>query len=516
MGRESHADPSVTVVAMKDIVKKFGDFTANDGINLTVHKGEVHAILGENGAGKSTLMNILYGLYKPTSGTIEIGGKQVNIDSPEKAIELGIGMVHQHFMLVQPFTVTENIILGMEPRKGLVVDIPSARKRVQELSEKYGLQVDPDAKIEDISVGMQQRVEILKVLYRGADILILDEPTASLTPQEITELIEIIGHLTRDGKTVILITHKLKEIKASADCCTIIRQGKYIDTVDVNNVDENDLASMMVGRKVNFKVEKAEIEPGEVALKVEDIHGLDYRGVEILKGLSLQVRKGEIVGLAGVDGNGQTELVEILTGLRKGTAGSVMVDGKEVFNKTPREIFEAGITSIPADRQKHGLILQFSNENNMILQNFREPEFSKMGVLKKDAIHKHATELFEKFDIRPREHEAYPAGTLSGGNQQKVIIAREITNDSDVLIAVNPTRGLDVGAIEYVHKYLVEQRNKGKAVLLVSFELDEIMSLSDEIDVIFNGQIVGKVAGKDAEENALGLMMAGGNSSEKE
>ena len=510
MGRESHVDLSKTVIAMHDIVKKFGDFTANDGINLTVHKGEVHAILGENGAGKSTLMNVLYGLYRPTSGYIEVNGEKVSVDSPEKAIALGIGMVHQHFMLVQPFSVTENIILGMEPVKGLVVDLKAARSKVLELSEKYGLQVDPDAKIEDISVGMQQRVEILKVLYRGADILILDEPTASLTPQEIIELMDIIGHLTADGKSVILITHKLKEIKMAADYCTIIRQGKYIKTVSVTDVDENELAAMMVGRSVNFKVEKKELEPGETALEVKDLHGKDYRNVEILKGLNLSVRKGEIVGLAGVDGNGQTELVEILTGLRKGTSGSVKVMGKEVFNLTPREIFKSGITSIPADRQKHGLVLEFSAADNMILQNFSEEEFSYHGVLKHEVIQEHARELFEKYDIRPRGHEALPAGQLSGGNQQKVIIAREITNDTDVLIAVNPTRGLDVGAIEYVHKYLVEQRNKGKAVLLVSFELDEIMSLSDKIDVIFNGQIVGSVSGKEADENELGLMMAGG------
>jgi len=510
MGRVSHADMSQTVISMHDIVKKFGDFVANDGINLTVHKGEVHAILGENGAGKSTLMNVLYGLYRPTAGHIEVNGVKTVIDSPEKAIELGIGMVHQHFMLVQPFTVTENIVLGMEPVKGLVVDLKTAREKVIELSEKYGLQVDPDAKIEDISVGMQQRVEILKVLYRGADILILDEPTASLTPQEIGELIDIIDHLTADGKSVILITHKLKEIKASADYCTIIRQGKYIQTVNVEEVDENQLASMMVGRDVTFKVEKKEQTPGEVVLEVQGLRGKDYRNVEILKGLDIAVRRGEIVGLAGVDGNGQTELVEILTGLRKATEGSVKVVGKEVMNASPREIFDAGISSIPADRQKHGLVLEFSVADNLILQNFGEEQFSKHGILKKDAIIAHATDLIEKFDVRPRGSENKPAGQLSGGNQQKVIVAREITNDTELLIAVNPTRGLDVGAIEYVHKYLVEQRNKGKAVLLVSFELDEIMSLSDEIKVIFDGKIVGSVAGLDADENELGLMMAGG------
>ena len=498
MGKVSHVDEKTIAIQMKDIVKKFGDFTANDHINLTVHKGEVHAILGENGAGKSTLMNVLYGLYRPTSGEIFVGGKKV----------------HQHFMLVPPYTVTENIILGMEPRKGLVVDLKEARKRVQEISERYNMQVDPDAKIEDISVGMQQRAEILKVLYRGADILILDEPTASLTPQEIQELIEIIGHLTEDGKSVILITHKLKEIKASADYCTIIRQGKYIRTVKVDDVDEHELASMMVGRDVEFVVDKKPLTPGDVVLSVKDLHGRDYRDVEILKGLDLTVRRGEIVGLAGVDGNGQTELVEILTGLKKGDSGQVTVNGQDIFNATPREIFEKGITSIPADRQKHGLILEFSVAENLILQNYGKEPFSRKGILQNKAIMEHAKKLVEKFDVRPSGSETRPAGTLSGGNQQKVIIAREVTNDSDLLIAVNPTRGLDVGAIEFVHRYLVEQRNKNKAVLLVSFELDEIMSLSDRIEVIFDGKITGGMAGKDADENTLGLMMAGGKAHE--
>ena len=508
-------DPNTVVVEMKEIVKKFGDFTANDHVNLTVHKGEVHAILGENGAGKSTLMNVLYGLYRPTSGTIAINGKEVVLTSPKHAIELGIGMVHQHFMLIQPFTVTENIVLGVEPKKGIVLDKAEARKRVVELSEKYGMKVDPDAKIEDISVGMQQRVEILKVLYRGADTLILDEPTASLTPQEIEELMEIIRNLTADGKSVILITHKLKEITACSDYCTIIRAGKYIQTVKVGEVDENKLAALMVGRDVNFVVDKQEQKPGEVALEVKDLHAKDYRDVEILKGLNLNVRKGEIVGLAGVDGNGQTELVEILTGLKKAESGQVTMLGQDVFNKTPKEIFDAGISSIPADRQKHGLVLDFSIEDNMILQHFDKEPFSKKGILNRKEIRANATELMEKFDVRPRNSEAKPAGTLSGGNQQKVIIAREVTNDKDLLIAVNPTRGLDVGAIEFVHKYIVEQRNKGRAVLLVSFELDEIMSLSDRIEVIFDGQIIGSVNGKDADEKELGYMMAGGKQNEK-
>ena len=503
-------DENSVVIQMKDIVKKFGDFTANDHINLTVHKGEVHAILGENGAGKSTLMNVLYGLYRPTSGQIFINGQETHLNSPKHAIEMGIGMVHQHFMLIQPFTVTDNIILGVEPTKGLVVDEKLARSKVLELSERYGMSVDPDAKIQDISVGMQQRVEILKVLYRGAQVLILDEPTASLTPQEIDELMEIIRNLTADGKSVILITHKLKEIKACSDYCTIIRQGKYIQTVKVADVSENDLAAMMVGRDVSFKVDKKDQEPGDVVLEVKDLHAKDYRGVEILKGLNLNVRAGEIVGLAGVDGNGQTELVEILTGLKKAESGEVHMHGKDIFNKTPSEIFNAGLSSIPADRQKHGLVLDFSVEDNLIVQHFEEAPYSLKGMLDRKAIRDHATDLIDHFDVRPRGSELRPAGTLSGGNQQKVIIAREVTNDKELLIAVNPTRGLDVGAIEFVHKYSVEQRNKGRAVLLVSFELDEIMSLSDRIDVIFDGQITGEVPGKNADEKELGFMMAGG------
>jgi len=509
-----HVDLNTVVIEMRNIVKRFGNFTANDGIMLKVHKGEIHAILGENGAGKSTLMNQLYGLLKPTSGDILVNGKKVDMNNPKDAISVGIGMVHQHFMLVQPFSVTENIVLGMEPVKGAIVDMKTARQNVVDISEKYGLSIDPDAKIEDISVGMQQRVEILKALYRGADVLILDEPTSSLTPAEITELIQIMHNLTADGKSIILITHKLKEIKESADFCTIIRRGKYIQTVDVSECTEDDLASMMVGRKVTFKVDKQEQTPGGVILDIKNLHGIDYRGVEILKGLNLSVRAGEIVGVAGIDGNGQTEMVEIVTGLRKATSGSVLVNGVEVMNKPPRFGFENGVSSIPADRQKHGLVLDFSVEDNLVLQNFKEPEFSKNGILKRDAIRDFATKSIEKYDIRPENCEERAAGTLSGGNQQKVIIAREVQNDKDLLIAVNPTRGLDVGAIEYVHKYIVEQRNKGKAVLLVSFELDEIMSLSDNIAVIFDGQIVDTVPGSEADENTLGLMMAGGKKDE--
>ena len=507
-------DLSKVVCCMEGIVKKFGNFTAVDNVNLTIHKGEVHAILGENGAGKSTLMNCLYGMYKPTSGKIYINDEEVDIESPRDAIDLGIGMVHQHFMLVEPFTVTENIILGMEPKKGLTLDYETARKNVVDISERYNMNVDPDAKIEDVSVGMQQRVEILKALYRGADTLILDEPTASLTPQEIDELIEIIHHLTHDGKAVILITHKLKEIKAVADYCTIIRAGKYIDTVKVDEVSENELASMMVGREVTDKVYKKALEPGEVVLEVKDLHANDYRNVPIIKGLNLEVRRGEIVGLAGVDGNGQSELVEIITGLKEGESGQVLINGEDVFNTSTKNTFDKGISSIPEDRQKHGLVLPFTVEDNLILQNYGKEPYSKNGILQRDVIAENAEKLIEDFDVRPRDSANKAAGTLSGGNQQKVIIAREVTNDKDLLIAVNPTRGLDVGAIEFVHKYLVEQRNKNKAVLLVSFELDEIMNLSDRIDVIYDGNIVGSVSGEDANENELGLMMAGGASDE--
>ncbi len=507
---KEHVDMNTPVIEMRNIVKCFGDFVANDGINLTVHKGEIHAILGENGAGKSTLMNQLYGMFKPTSGDILVNGKKIEMNSPRDAIDAGIGMVHQHFMLVQPFTVTENIVLGSEPKKGPALDMEAARRNVVEISERYGLSIDPDAKIEDISVGMQQRVEILKALYRGADILILDEPTSSLTPQEIVELIDIMHNLTRDGKSIILITHKLKEIKESADFCTIIRLGKYIATVDVDTVTESELASMMVGRNVSFNVDKPAKTPGDVVLDVRDLHCLDYRGVEILKGIDLQVRAGEIVGIAGIDGNGQTELVEVLTGLRKGTSGQALVNGTDVFNKPPRFGFEHGVSSIPADRQKHGLVLDFSVEDNLILQNHGDEPFSHKGILKRDAITDYASKSIDTYDIRPRGSEKRPAGTLSGGNQQKVIIAREVQNDKDLLIAVNPTRGLDVGAIEYVHEHIVAQRNKGKAVLLVSFELDEIMSLSDTIDVIFGGKIVSSIPGDQADANELGLMMAGG------
>ncbi|WP_132768524.1 ABC transporter ATP-binding protein [Tepidibacillus fermentans] len=495
---------------MKHITKVFGNFIANDHINLTVHKGEVHALLGENGAGKSTLMNILYGLYQPTSGEIYIRGKKVDITNPNVAIKHGIGMVHQHFMLVEPFTVAENIILGMETTKTLgTLDMKKAIQDVKELSEKYGLYVDPNAKIHDITVGMQQRVEILKALYRGAEILILDEPTAVLTPQEIHELMQIINNLTNEGKSVIIITHKLKEIKMAADYCTIIRRGKWIDTVDVSETTEEELAAKMVGREVSFKVDKKENKPSKTVLSIENLVVKDNRGIDAVNGLSLEIKAGEIVGIAGVDGNGQSELIEAITGLRKIESGKVLLNGKDITNKTPREIIEDGISTIPEDRQKRGLVLDFTVAENMVLENYSKVPFSKNGILDYNKIKEFAKELIHKFDVRPTD-ENVRARALSGGNQQKVIIAREVTNDPELLIAAQPTRGLDVGAIEFVHKALVEQRHKNKAVLLVSLELDEIMNVSDRIAVIYEGKIVGILDAKEADENTLGLLMAGG------
>ena len=503
------------MIEMKKIVKKFGDFTANENIDLTVHKGEIHALLGENGAGKSTLMNVLYGLHQPTSGEIYIDEKKVEIANPNIAIDLGIGMVHQHFMLVETFTVVENIILGMETTNGVRLDTKKAKQEVEEISKKYGLYVEADAKIQDISVGMQQRVEILKALYRGADILILDEPTAVLTPQEIDELIKIIEQLSDQGKTIIIITHKLREIKAMADYCTIIRRGKKIDTVKVSDVTEEDLAEKMVGREVNFGVEKKPKEKGEKVLEIRDLLVKDSRKLDVVKGLSLDVHRGEIIGIAGIDGNGQSQLVEAITGLRKIESGTVKINGKDITNNKPKEVIDAGINTIPEDRQKRGLVLDFTVAENMILENFYKEPFSKYGVLNHKEIKQFSEELIEKFDVRP-QNPNQKAGSLSGGNQQKVIIAREITNNPDLLIASQPTRGLDVGAIEYVHEFLVNQRDNDKGVLLISFELDEVINVSDKIAVIYDGKIVEIIDSKDADENKIGLLMAGGGKVDEE
>ncbi|MDP4108369.1 MAG: ABC transporter ATP-binding protein, partial [Bacillota bacterium] len=480
---------------------------------LQVKKGEIHALLGENGAGKSTLMNVLFGLYQPEQGEIRVKGKPVKITNPNIANDLGIGMVHQHFMLVDVFTVTENIILGKETTKGGRIDLKQAEKEVREISERYGLSVDPKAKIADISVGMQQRVEILKTLYRGAEILIFDEPTAVLTPQEIKELIQIMRTLIKEGKSIILITHKLKEILEVCDRCTVIRKGKGIGTVNVSETNQNELASLMVGREVVFKTEKKPAEPQQEVLNIKDLVVKDSRGVTAVNGLDLQVRAGEIVGIAGIDGNGQSELIEAITGLRKSESGSVKVNGKELLNLAPRKISESGVGHIPQDRHKHGLVLNYPIGENMVLQTYYKRPFSKRGILNFTEIYNKARKLITEFDVRtPSEYTL--ARALSGGNQQKAIIGREVDRDPDLLIAAQPTRGLDVGAIEFIHKRLIEQRDHGKAVLLVSFELDEIMNVSDRIAVIYEGKIVAVVDPKETTEQELGLLMAG--SSRKE
>ncbi|WP_018131325.1 ABC transporter ATP-binding protein [Effusibacillus pohliae] len=496
------------VVEMLGITKRFPGIVANDKINLVVEQGEIHALLGENGAGKSTLMNILFGLYQPDEGTIRIRGTEVKITDPNMANRLGIGMVHQHFMLVQPFTVTENIILGSEVTNGPFLDLAKAERQVAELSKRYGLDVDPQAKIEDISVGMQQRVEILKTLYRGADILIFDEPTAVLTPQEIRELMQIMRNLVKEGKSIIFITHKLKEIMAVCDRVTVIRRGKYIGTVPVKETNPNQLANMMVGREVTFAVQKRPANPGPAVLELNAVEAESNRGVKGLNGVSLTVHAGEIVGIAGVEGNGQRELIETITGLRKVTAGSIRLNGNDITNRTPREIAEAGVGHIPEDRHKRGLVLDYSIGENMVLNTYYKPPFAKSGILQFDQIFSHARRLIEMFDVRtPSEYTR--ARALSGGNQQKAIIAREVDRDPDLLIAAQPTRGLDVGAIEFIHKKLVEQRDNGKAVLLVSFELDEIMSLSDRIAVIYEGRIVAVVKPEEVDDQQLGLLMSG-------
>lgn len=496
------------VIEMLNIRKEFPGIIANDNITLQLKKGEIHALLGENGAGKSTLMNVLFGLYQPEKGEIRVKGKPVKITNPNIANDLGIGMVHQHFMLVEKFTVTENIILGKEPKSSGSIDIKKAEKQVREISERYNLSVDPRAKISDISVGMQQRVEILKTLYRGADIIIFDEPTAVLTPQEITELIQIMKALIKEGKSIILITHKLKEIMEVCDRVTVIRKGKGIDTLNVKDTNPTELANLMVGREVVFKTEKRDATPKENVLEINNLVVKDSRGVQAVKGLDLQVRGGEIVGIAGVDGNGQTELIEAITGLRKSESGSIKLNDKEIRTFKPRKITESGLGHIPEDRHKHGLVLDFPIGENMALQTYYQKPFSKKGVLSFKEIYKKAKQLITEFDVRtPSEYTL--ARSLSGGNQQKAIIGREVDRDPDLLIAAQPTRGLDVGAIEFIHKRLIEQRDKGKAVLLISFELDEILNVSDRIAVIYEGKIVDIVDPKKTSEQELGLLMAG-------
>jgi len=497
------------VIEMQDITKVFPGVIANDHINLAVYEGEVLGLLGENGAGKSVMMSILYGLYQPTEGQIFVRGQPVAVTEPKVAIDLGIGMVHQHFMLVPPFTVAENIILGSEPRTGAgTLDIDKAAAAIKELSEKYGLDVDPYAKIEDISVGMAQRVEILKTMYRGARVLILDEPTAVLTPQEIRGLFKIMRTLTEQGVPVIFISHKLKELMEICDRVTVIRRGKMIGSIAIEEASPEVLASMMVGRDVVLEVDKGPGQPKEVVLDVKDVQATDASGVSVLNGVSFQVRAGEIVGIAGVAGNGQSELIEVITGLHKAKAGAVHLNGTHITNHSAKEIISRGIATIPEDRHHRGLVLDFSIADNGVLGSHDRPPFARWIRRIFEAIKAYADKLIQEFDVRTPNQEAL-VKNLSGGNQQKVIIAREIGREPNLLIAAQPTRGVDVGAIEFIHKRIIEQRDAGKGVLLISNELDEVMGLSDRILVMFHGEIVGEMAAEDATEDELGLYMAG-------
>ena len=498
-------------IEMLNITKKFPGIIANDNITLQLRKGEIHALLGENGAGKSTLMSVLFGLYQPEEGVIKKDGQVVSIKNPNDANDLGIGMVHQHFKLVECFSVLDNIILGVEPVKNGFLQKKEAREKVVALSEKYGLHVDPDAIIEDITVGMQQRTEILKMLYRDNEILIFDEPTAVLTPQEIDELMQIMKNLAAEGKSILFISHKLAEIMAVADRCSVLRKGKYIGTVETAKSSMEELSAMMVGRDVNFHVEKKPSTPGEVVMEVKNMSVASKRSKEnAVNNVSFTVRRGEIVCIAGIDGNGQTELVYGLTGLEPLSAGSITLCGKDITKAPIRQRSLGGMSHIPEDRHKHGLVLDYTLEDNMVLQRYFEPEFtSKAGFLRRDNIRKYAERLIEQYDVRSGQGPITKARSMSGGNQQKAIIAREIDKNPELLVAVQPTRGLDVGAIEYIHKQLVAQRDAGKAVLLVSLELDEVMDVPDRILVMYEGEIVGELDPKTTTQEELGLYMAG-------
>lgn len=497
------------ILELRGITKRFPGVLANDNIDLTLEKGEILALLGENGAGKTTLMNILYGLYTPDHGEILIQGKKVEIHGPHDAIAYGIGMVHQHFMLVPVFTVTENVMLGVESvRSGIFLDRETAAKRIREISQQFGLKVDPDSLVEDLPVGLQQRVEIIKVLYREASILILDEPTAVLTPQEVEEFFKIVQSLVDAGKSVIFITHKLKEVLAVADRIMVLRGGKLVGTALPEEATESSLAEMMVGRAVLLSTEKETAKPGEVVLEVSSLHVLDDRKLPAVKGVSLTVRAGEVLGIAGVQGNGQTELVEALTGLREVKEGQIDLLGKDITRASPRAVREAGSAHVPEDRQEDGLVLPFTIADNLVLNTYYEEPFAKGLILQKEEIAQSASLRVKEFDIRT-PGISVPVSNLSGGNQQKVIVAREFSRPIKLLIASQPTRGLDVGSIEYIHGRLIEKRNEGCAILLVSSELDEIMNLSDRIAVMFGGKIVAVLPASEATREQLGLLMAG-------
>ena len=498
-------------IEMLNITKRFPGIIANDNITLQLRHGEIHALLGENGAGKSTLMSVLFGMYQPEEGIIKKNGEVVTVKDPNDANALGIGMVHQHFKLVECFSVLDNIIMGMEPTKHGFLQKKEAREKVMALSEKYGLQIDPDALVEDITVGMQQRTEILKMLYRDNEILIFDEPTAVLTPQEIDELMQIMKNLAKEGKSILFISHKLAEIMAVADRCTVLRKGKYIGTVETKNTTMEELSAMMVGRSVNFHVEKSPCQPGEVVLNVEHMTvASKMHKNNAVKDVSFQVRRGEIVCIAGIDGNGQTELVYGLTGLEPLSGGKITMCGQDITNLSIRKKSLLGMSHIPEDRHKHGLVLDYSLEDNLVLQRYFEPEFTtKAGFLRRDNIRKYATRLIEEYDVRSGQGPITQARSMSGGYQQKAIVAREIDKNPELLVAVQPTRGLDVGAIEFIHKQLVAQRDAGRAVLLVSLELDEVMDVPDRILVMYEGEIVGELDPKTTTQEELGLYMAG-------
>ena len=498
------------IIEMLNIRKEFPGIVANDNITLQLRKGEIHALLGENGAGKSTLMSVLFGLYQPEEGEIRKNGEVVKINNPNDATALNIGMVHQHFKLVDVFTVLDNIILGAEDTKGGFLQKRQARAKVQALSEKYGLQVDLDAKVEDISVGMQQRTEILKMLYRDNEILIFDEPTAVLTPQEIDELMEIMRGFTKEGKSILFITHKLNEIMAVADRCTVLRKGKYIGTVNIADTNKQELSNMMVGRPVQLQVQKGEAKRGDTVLSVQGLTVPSKTSKKnAVNNVSFDVHSGEIVCIAGIDGNGQTELVYGITGLEKTSAGKITLCGKDISRASIHQRNAAGLSHIPEDRHKHGLVLDDTLENNIVLQSFNDPRFQQMGFIKRGAIREYAEAIIDQYDVRSGQGPVTIARSMSGGNQQKAIIGRELDRENPLLIAVQPTRGLDVGAIEYIHGQLVAQRDAGKAVLLVSLELDEVMNLSDRILVMYEGEIVGELDPKKTTVQELGLYMAG-------
>ena len=503
------------IIEMLNITKEFPGIIANDDITLQLRKGEIHALLGENGAGKSTLMSVLFGLYQPEKGIIKKNGQEVKLKNPNDANELGIGMVHQHFKLVHNFTVLQNIILGVETTKNGFLKMDDSREKVVAISKQYGLMVDPDALIEDITVGMQQRVEILKMLYRENEILIFDEPTAVLTPQEIDELMKIMKGLTEEGKSILFITHKLNEIKEAADRCTVLRKGKYIGTIDVKTTSKEEMSEMMVGRKVDFTTDKEPAAPGETVLHVRDLTvAAKGHGNKAVKNVSFDVRRGEIVCIAGIDGNGQSELVYALTGLVGIDNGKISINDKDITNLNVRQRNVSGLAHIPEDRQKDGLILDYSMSQNLIMKKYFTPQFENRGFIKFNEINEFSEGLVEKFDIRSGQGINTSIRSMSGGNQQKVIIAREIDVDPEILIAVQPTRGLDVGAIEYIHNQLISIRDEGKAILLISLELDEVMNISDRILVIYEGEIVANVKPEEVTIQELGLYMAGSKKSE--